>query len=58
MSPSKEFIATPKVAELFDVTTETIRHWIDKGLLHAEKIDGRWYVTRESVIERGKLRHG
>lgn len=45
----QEYIKASEVAEKFGVTRQTIRNWIDKGLIIAEKIDGSTYCTIESV---------
>lgn len=45
----QEYIKASEVAEKFGVTRQTIRNWIDKGLLAAVKLDNCHYVTMESV---------
>ena len=45
----QKYIKASEVAEKFGVTRQTIRNWIDKGLIIAEKIDGSTYCTIESV---------
>ena len=45
----QKYIKTSEVAEMFGVTRQTIRNWIDKGLLAAVKLDNCHYVTIESV---------
>lgn len=45
------FLSTDKIAKLFDVTTETIRSWIEAGTLPGVQINGRWKV-RQSAVHR------
>lgn len=45
----QKYIKASEVAEKFGVTRQTIRNWIDKGLLSAVKLDNCHYVTIESV---------
>lgn len=45
----QKYIKASEVAEKFGVTRQTIRNWIDKGLIIAEKIDGSTYCTTKSV---------
>ena len=45
----QKYIKASEVAEKFGVTRQTIRNWIDKGLIAAEKIDGCLYCTIKSV---------
>lgn len=45
----QKYIKASEVAEKFGVTRQTIRNWINKGLLSAVKLDNCHYVTIESV---------
>lgn len=45
----QKYIKASEVAAMFGVTRQTIRNWIDKGLLAAIKLDNCHYVTIESV---------
>lgn len=45
----RKYIKASEVADMFGVTRQTIRNWIDKGLLTAVKLDGCHYVTMASV---------
>ena len=45
----QKYIKASEVAEKFGVTRQTIRNWIDKGLIIAKKIDGSTYCTTKSV---------
>ena len=45
----QKYIKASEVAEMFGVTRQTIRNWIDKGLLIATKLDNSHYVTMQSV---------
>jgi excisionase family DNA binding protein len=42
---------TEQVAELCEVTTETIRNWINDGLLKAVKLNNVFRVKRVDLIE-------
>ena len=54
----QQFYSTKKVADLFDVTVETVRNWIDSGQLEAVKINGYWKVKRQSVIDFANSKYG
>ena len=45
----QKYIKASEVAAMFGVTRQTIRNWIEKGLLKAKKLDGCHYVTMTSV---------
>lgn len=45
----QKYIKLLDVAQKFGVTRQTIRNWIEKGLLAAVKIDNSHYVTLQSV---------
>lgn len=45
----QKYIKASDVAAMFGVTKQTIRNWIDKGLLKATNLDGCHYVTMASV---------
>ena len=38
-----------EVAEMLSVTTTSVHNYIRKGLLVAQKIGGRWFVSDENV---------
>lgn len=42
---------TIQVAELCEVTTETIRNWIDNGDLPALKINNAWRIRKVDLRE-------
>lgn len=42
-------LSTRKCADIFGVTTETIRDWIDRGRLDGVKIGNNWRVKESSV---------
>lgn len=46
----EKFYSTNKVAELFEVTSETVRNWIEEGKLKAVKVNGLWRVPRDEVL--------
>lgn len=43
--------STPEVADLFAVTTETVRRWITDGRIQAIRINGHWRVPQRSLEE-------
>lgn len=45
----QKYIKASDVAEKFGVTRQTIRNWIDKGLLRALKLDGCHYIVKDSL---------
>lgn len=49
---------TPHVAEMFSVTTETVRRWISEGRLEAKLINGHWRVPRRSLVKFAQSRYG
>lgn len=56
--PEKMY-SSVKVAELFDVTPETVGDWIKQGKLPgSEKINGRFRIPHSAVIALAKGRHG
>jgi excisionase family DNA binding protein len=44
-----QLLTVPQVADEFQVTTQTIRNWIDGGALPAAKIGRAFRVRREDV---------
>lgn len=57
--PSEEqFYSTKRVAELFDVTADTVNNWIKRGLLDAVKVAGTYRVTQSSVRRLGNSKYG
>ena len=48
---SQPLLTVSQVAEEFQVTTQTIRNWIDGGALPAAKIGRAFRVKREDVDE-------
>ena len=46
---SQQLLTVTQVAEEFQVTTQTIRNWIDGGALPAAKIGRAFRVRREDV---------
>ena len=49
--PTRQLMTVSQVAEEFQVTTQTIRNWIDHGTLPAAKIGRSFRVRREDVEE-------
>ncbi len=50
--------STPAIAEMFSVTTETVRRWIGEGRLDGIQINGHWRVPRRSVVRFAQSRYG
>ena len=48
---ARQLMTVSQVAEEFQVTTQTIRNWIDHGTLPAVKIGRAFRVRREDVEE-------
>jgi excisionase family DNA binding protein len=50
-------LTVPQVAERFQVTAQTIRNWIDQGVLHAVRVGRAFRIARDDVdalLERAK----
>lgn len=45
----RQLLAVPQVAEQFQVTAQTIRNWIDQGVLPAVRVGRAFRVRREDV---------
>lgn len=55
----KQTMSTAQVAELFDVSTYTVRTWVREGKLTATKSDtGRWVFDRDEVMEMLNRKYG
>jgi excisionase family DNA binding protein len=58
-SSKSDYISTAEVARTFGVTSETIRNWIERGLLtNCIKIGTRYRVPRAEVIRLARERYG
>jgi excisionase family DNA binding protein len=47
--PEPCFHSIPEVAEMFGVTTRTIRNWIRLGPLPAVRVRGRRYIPQAAI---------
>ena len=47
-----------QVAEMFGVTTHTVREWIDSGKLNASKIQNRWRIPKSEIVRFANEVHG
>lgn len=47
--PLQKLYTTKQVGEMFEVTAETVRNWIDKGQLRAVKVNGFYRVPLEDI---------
>jgi excisionase family DNA binding protein len=50
-APQEQLLTVPQVAELFQVTAQTIRNWIDHGTLPALRV-GRAYRVRRADVDQ------
>ncbi len=44
-------VSIPQAAKVLNVTDKTVRNYIDRGLLSAEKWNGSWRIQKEDLIE-------
>lgn len=51
-------MSTERIAELFEVTAETVRNWIEKGDLPGVKVNGYYRVPLSAVRALAKERYG
>lgn len=56
--PEEQFYSTERVAQIFDVTSETIVSWIKAGRLDAIKVGRLWRIKRASVLELANAKFG
>lgn len=56
--PEEQYLSTTSVAQIFDVSVETVISWIKKGQLDAISVNGRWRIRRASVQALGTSRYG
>ena len=49
-SPIGKFYTTNEVADIFKVTAETVRRWIDDGDLKAAAFNGRWRIREQDLV--------
>jgi excisionase family DNA binding protein len=57
----RQLLTVPQVAEQFQVTAQTIRNWIDAGVLPAVRVGRAFRVRREDVdtlLERASAESG
>lgn len=45
----EQFYSTERVAEMFEVTVETVRDWISRGELKAVKVNRQWRVPESAL---------
>ena len=55
---NRSWMTTREVADAFEVTTETVRDWIDKGLLKSTVVRGYNRVERVEAQRYAKVRFG
>jgi len=51
LDASEPFLTVPQVAASLQVTSQTIRNWIDQGTLPAHRVGRAFRVRREDVDE-------
>jgi excisionase family DNA binding protein len=49
LARQRQLLTVPQVAEQFQVTAQTIRNWIDHGVLPAVRVGRAFRVRREDV---------
>lgn len=49
--PNKELFRVEEVAEYFGVSQRTVRTWISRGKIKAEKIIGTVRISRQSIMD-------
>lgn len=49
---------TNYVAELFGVTNETVRAWIERGELEAVRVSRRWRIPRRALVAFANSKYG
>jgi len=54
---AKKFMSTSSVAELFGVTTQAVRNWIDEGKINAIK-QGRNYIFSKKEVQQKAMNSG
>jgi len=47
--PPLQFLSVLKVADIFDVSRDTIMRWVRSGKLEAAKFGGQWRIPGEAV---------
>jgi excisionase family DNA binding protein len=60
-SRQRELLTVPQVAEQFQVTAQTIRNWIDQGVLPAVRVGRGYRIARDDVdalLERASAESG
>lgn len=60
MSNTEEevYYSTTHVAQTFELTTETIRNWIDRGYIKGIKVGLNYRIPKSEVIRIAKERYG
>lgn len=53
-----KFLSVKSVGEIFDVSSATIRDWINDGKITAHKINGRWRIRQSEVNRLANKEHG
>lgn len=49
---------TKQVADMYEVTAETVRNWIDRGQLRAIKVNGFYRIPHEDVLALARDKYG
>jgi excisionase family DNA binding protein len=45
----------PEISQVLNVTTTTIRYYIRQGKLRGRKLNGRWIISYDDLIQYIKL---
>lgn len=51
---TRDWLTTSEVAEVFGVTGETVRAWINKGRIDASNEPGYWIILKSEVARFGR----
>jgi excisionase family DNA binding protein len=54
--PKPEELSTREAAQLAGLSREQLLRRVERGEIKARYVDGRWLVSRQSVIEYNRLR--
>lgn len=55
--PIDKLYDTAFVAEMFSVTKETVRNWIERGELEALRVNGYWRIPRRALLAFANSRY-
>jgi transposase len=56
--PIDKMYSTQYVADMFDVTAETVRNWINAGKLESIQVNGYHKIPRRALLAFANSRYG